>query len=205
VGGRPGRRRSWGGSSAADRVPWYPARGAAAATARRRGRGWPTVTAAGSDAVTITGLLAPLAQLAEQRTLNPRVRGSSPWRRTRPDLSLFPFSVRGSPVPVAFRVAVAPRPVHPAKARFRSGQQPRGSADRWGLMAESGIGTLRIPRLGVGVQPPNPLPFLDALEESPPAPRPSSARILHLKGWLCRRVWSDGRRREARNAIPTLR
>jgi hypothetical protein len=26
---------------------------------------------------------APLAQLAEQRTLNPRVRGSSPWRRTR--------------------------------------------------------------------------------------------------------------------------
>jgi hypothetical protein len=25
---------------------------------------------------------APLAQLAEQRTLNPRVRGSSPWRRT---------------------------------------------------------------------------------------------------------------------------
>jgi hypothetical protein len=28
-------------------------------------------------------LNAPLAQLAEQRTLNPRVRGSSPWRRTR--------------------------------------------------------------------------------------------------------------------------
>src|SRR5215469_18977313 len=27
-------------------------------------------------------LNAPLAQLAEQRTLNPRVRGSSPWRRT---------------------------------------------------------------------------------------------------------------------------
>ena len=25
---------------------------------------------------------APLAQLAEQRTLNPRVQGSSPWRRT---------------------------------------------------------------------------------------------------------------------------
>jgi hypothetical protein len=31
-------------------------------------------------------LHAPLAQLAEQRTLNPRVRGSSPWRRTRTDL-----------------------------------------------------------------------------------------------------------------------
>ena len=35
-------------------------------------------------------------------------------------------------------------------------------------MAESGIGTLRIPLPGVGVQPPNPLPFLNALEESPP-------------------------------------
>src|ERR1700734_1428727 len=29
---------------------------------------------------------APLAQLAEQQTLNLRVRGSSPWRRTRSDL-----------------------------------------------------------------------------------------------------------------------
>jgi hypothetical protein len=34
-------------------------------------------------------LHAPLAQLAEQRTLNPRVRGSSPWRRTRTDLGLY--------------------------------------------------------------------------------------------------------------------
>jgi hypothetical protein len=34
-------------------------------------------------------------------------------------------------------------------------------------MAESGITTVRIPRLGVGVQPPKPLLFLDALEESP--------------------------------------
>ena len=32
---------------------------------------------------------APLAQLAEQRTLNPRVRGSSPWRRTRFDLGFY--------------------------------------------------------------------------------------------------------------------
>jgi hypothetical protein len=32
---------------------------------------------------------APLAQLAEQRTLNPRVRGSSPWRRTRTDLGFY--------------------------------------------------------------------------------------------------------------------
>jgi hypothetical protein len=35
------------------------------------------------DAASITASQAPLAQLAEQRTLNPRVRGSSPWRRTR--------------------------------------------------------------------------------------------------------------------------
>ena len=35
---------------------------------------------------TIAESQAPLAQLAEQRTLNPRVRGSSPWRRTRNDL-----------------------------------------------------------------------------------------------------------------------
>jgi hypothetical protein len=34
-------------------------------------------------------LNAPLAQLAEQRTLNPRVRGSSPWRRTRSDLGFY--------------------------------------------------------------------------------------------------------------------
>jgi hypothetical protein len=36
---------------------------------------------------------APLAQLAEQRTLNPRVRGSSPWRRTRSDLGFYQFQV----------------------------------------------------------------------------------------------------------------
>src|SRR5205085_11738027 len=29
---------------------------------------------------------APLAQLAEQRTLNPRVQGSSPWGRTKKPL-----------------------------------------------------------------------------------------------------------------------
>src|SRR5215472_3233025 len=37
------------------------------------------------------GCNAPLAQLAEQRTLNPRVRGSSPWRRTRAELVFLPF------------------------------------------------------------------------------------------------------------------
>ena len=36
---------------------------------------------------------APLAQLAEQRTLNPRVRGSSPWRRTRSDLGFYKAQV----------------------------------------------------------------------------------------------------------------
>src|SRR5690242_10683737 len=38
--------------------------------------------------LSFAAFLAPLAQLAEQRTLNPRVRGSSPWRRTRTDLPL---------------------------------------------------------------------------------------------------------------------
>src|SRR5450432_3692255 len=32
---------------------------------------------------------APLAQLAEQQTLNLRVRGSSPWRRTMSDLAFY--------------------------------------------------------------------------------------------------------------------
>ena len=36
----------------------------------------------GPDTVSITAFQAPLAQLAEQQTLNLRVRGSSPWRRT---------------------------------------------------------------------------------------------------------------------------
>src|SRR5215470_12295586 len=48
----------------------------------RRPRGRRLVRAARGNAVTITESQAPLAQLAEQRTLNPRVRGSSPWRRT---------------------------------------------------------------------------------------------------------------------------
>ena len=48
------------------------------------------VRAPGGDPVTITESQAPLAQLAEQRTLNPRVRGSSPWRRTRSDLVCLP-------------------------------------------------------------------------------------------------------------------
>ena len=42
----------------------------------------------GPDTVSITAFQAPLAQLAEQQTLNLRVRGSSPWRRTHPYLVL---------------------------------------------------------------------------------------------------------------------
>ena len=36
------------------------------------------------------------------------------------------------------------------------------------MLAESGIGTVSIPCPGVGVQLPQPLPFLNALEEDPP-------------------------------------
>src|ERR1019366_3397419 len=56
-------------------------------------------------------LHAPLAQLAEQQTLNLRVRGSSPWRRTHSELELclfrFPCEGRFWPV-VAPRLLVSP-------------------------------------------------------------------------------------------------
>src|ERR1700743_898552 len=41
------------------------------------------IRARGRGLATIAQVHAPLAQLAEQQTLNLRVRGSSPWRRTR--------------------------------------------------------------------------------------------------------------------------
>ena len=54
-------------------------------------------------------LNAPLAQLAEQRTLNPRVRGSSPWRRTRTDLGFCDSrSLFMCPVCLGFRGLLAP-------------------------------------------------------------------------------------------------
>ena len=54
-------------------------------------------------------LRAPLAQLAEQRTLNPRVRGSSPWRRTRSDLGFYrPRSFFMCPVCPGFPAVLAP-------------------------------------------------------------------------------------------------
>ncbi len=46
---------------------------------------------AGRGLAIISEVRAPLAQLAEQQTLNLRVRGSSPWRRTHSDLGLYPF------------------------------------------------------------------------------------------------------------------
>src|SRR5450755_238008 len=46
---------------------------------------------AGRGLASISEVHAPLAQLAEQQTLNLRVRGSSPWRRTYSDLALYPF------------------------------------------------------------------------------------------------------------------
>jgi hypothetical protein len=47
----------------------------------------------GPDTVSITAFQAPLAQLAEQQTLNLRVRGSSPWRRTSSHTDRFPTGV----------------------------------------------------------------------------------------------------------------
>src|SRR5450631_2378418 len=46
---------------------------------------------AGRGLASISGVHAPLAQLAEQQTLNLRVRGSSPWRRTMSDLAFCSF------------------------------------------------------------------------------------------------------------------
>src|SRR5689334_4469769 len=51
---------------------------------------------------TISQVSAPLAQLAEQRTLNPRVRGSSPWRRTRLTWDFFRVEVSLLRCPLQF-------------------------------------------------------------------------------------------------------
>ena len=94
--------RRGGGRAAPDgRVPADLCRALAVAAADVRGAGFAQpvtevtpVAGAGPDRfgddagllLTSASQLAPLAQLAEQRTLNPRVRGSSPWRRTPSDL-----------------------------------------------------------------------------------------------------------------------
>jgi len=61
-------------------------------SAARCGYGQPHRTA-GSGIVVITGQQFKDKNRTEQRTLNPRVRGSSPWRRTRSDLGLYLFRV----------------------------------------------------------------------------------------------------------------
>ena len=73
-------------------------------------------------------------------------------------------------------------------------------------MAESDIGTLRIPRPGVGVQPPNPLLFLDALEESPPTASTfqrtdPASKGMALEMCLVRRPPSGGAERYSDAAV----
>ena len=87
-------------------------------------------------------LHAPLAQLAEQRTLNPRVRGSSPWRRTRTDLGfcrsrsffMCPFCPRGGSV---FARKSGPGRHGLVKKRPRSGRagcrRPPCPLDQWSI------------------------------------------------------------------------
>ncbi len=104
--------------------------------------------------------IAPLAQLAEQRTLNPRVRGSSPWRRTRPDLG---FSRPGSSFfdlawgraeaimgPQAVRNACAtgralPRRSIPAYERDDNRRPARARRSGWSVrLASSCLGQRRV-------------------------------------------------------------
>ncbi len=71
------------------------------------------------------------------------------------------------------------------------------------VMATSDIQTVGMPAWASESSHPNPFPSSMRLKRALRPPRPSSGRILHQKGWLWRRAWSDGRRPEARNAIPT--
>jgi hypothetical protein len=86
---------------------------------------------------------APLAQLAEQRTLNPRVRGSSPWRRTRTDLGFpglhpAPWSYRGH-----IRSGFGPSPRPPAPPRTPRPPPRRGRAARASQVTETRRDPLR--------------------------------------------------------------
>jgi hypothetical protein len=73
-------------------------------------------------------LHAPLAQLAEQLTLNQRVRGSSPWRRTLPDLR---FRLKAHHVVVPRLVATAT----PSRAE----PLPLGPHRRWSQSVSDGV------------------------------------------------------------------
>jgi hypothetical protein len=69
------------------------------------GRWRTAIRAAGGALLPLGTFQAPLAQLAEQQTLNLRVRGSSPWRRTHSDLGFY-LSGSASWRPFAANVAL---------------------------------------------------------------------------------------------------
>src|SRR3954462_6874609 len=65
--------------------------------------------------------------IAEQRTLNPRVRGSSPWRRTRPDLGILP-AAEGRPASVLYQCVLhvcSAATILPNTAPMRADDHPR--------------------------------------------------------------------------------
>jgi hypothetical protein len=102
---------------------------------------------------------APLAQLAEQQTLNLRVRGSSPWRRT----NLFPGHARSARLPWCLRL----QPGSNASSSNRLHSPPSSSAAS-GSSAWSSSSCQSVLAIGA------------AASEGPPAPhgcrRSSSAR-----------------------------
>jgi hypothetical protein len=150
---------------------------------------------------------APLAQLAEQRTLNPRVRGSSPWRRTRSDLGFYrprsffscPFCPLGCSV-----VARAHGPSNPglvkngASGAWRGGIRPRtappcragaapGSLDQWSRPSRQG----RAERAGVPIPVPShtvrPAGNRHSCGDTPLMPRARHAGCLPGMRWAAAR------------------
>jgi len=87
------------------------------------------------------------------------------------------------------------------RCRWRAGPGCRGP-----VLADSGIGTVRIPCPGAGLQPSQPLPFLDALEENPSIAStvwradPASEEIVP-ETCLVRRLLSEGRKRYSDTAM----
>ncbi len=72
--------------------------------------------------------------IAEQRALNPRVRGSSPWRRTRPDLCFLParccprYRVHGPGCSLAAHLSRACAPSRSGGAECCSAHVPQAGA-----------------------------------------------------------------------------
>ena len=89
-------------------------------------RRWCSGSLRDADTVSITAFQAPLAQLAEQQTLNLRVRGSSPWRRTHPGLALCRRSDFGDE---GQRIVSPPGAGHPGQRRHAGSKAilPRGA------------------------------------------------------------------------------